>query len=558
MMNPMSKKFPWAPESVPASGLASVLLVVLLTACGGGGSGGGGAPPPIGPEPLPPATISASAVIVSKVTPFAMDCLQSGAGSIVYVDSELEPHIAVDPADQNHLIAAWQQDRLAGGGALGLVSAVSVDGGLQWSGPLAFEYTVCGGGESLLSSDPWVSIGPQAAYHAGIAFSGAASDAGPRSTVVVSRSVDGGFSWGKPTLVADDPGDELFNDKETVTADAWDERYVYVVWDRISSDDQGPTRLARSVDGGLSWEPARTIYDPGPGRQTIGNEVVILPGGLIFLFFSELGPSLDEPDALAADLKVMRSMDHGVTWSDPVQIAEIRSVGTSDPSRPEVKVRAGEIIGSFAGGPVDNNLYAVWQDARYTGGAHDAIVLSKSSDNGATWSEPARVNADASVPAFVPTLALMPDGTIGVSYYDFRPPRDERALLTNHWLAVSRDGINWNETLLAERFDMLNAPDAGGRFVGDYQGLASYETGFLALFAIVNNGDSANRTDLYADRVDGFATASVRQWGHGKSLSGAWSRTAQQRVNDNLAAAKARRTERWKALLREASLKPDD
>src|SRR4051812_16389101 len=37
-------------------------------------------------------------------------------GSVNYPDSEVEPHVAVDPTDPNHLIASFQQDRWNDGG----------------------------------------------------------------------------------------------------------------------------------------------------------------------------------------------------------------------------------------------------------------------------------------------------------------------------------------------------------------------------------------------------------------------------------------------------------
>src|SRR5262245_34281138 len=54
-------------------------------------------------------------------------------GERTYVNAEVEPWIAVDPSDPKHLVGAWQQDRHSlGGGASGLMSAVSNDRGRTW------------------------------------------------------------------------------------------------------------------------------------------------------------------------------------------------------------------------------------------------------------------------------------------------------------------------------------------------------------------------------------------------------------------------------------------
>jgi hypothetical protein len=196
----------------------------------------------------------------------------------------------------------------------------------------------------------------------------------------------------------------------------------------------------------------------------------------------------------------------------PARIADLLSVGTRLPLQPQTVVRAGEILGTFAVNQVTGTLYAAWQDSRFSGGARDSIAFAQSQDAGATWSAPVRVNADPSVPAFTPTIAVLPDGAIGITYYDFRQAGSASFQPTEFWLATSRDGVTWRETRLAGNFDLLNAPNASGLFLGDYQGLAGSGSTFVALYARVNNGDPANRTDIFADRVDasvGAAAAAV-------------------------------------------------
>src|SRR5687767_4260229 len=43
--------------------------------------------------------------------------------AIQYVNSEVEPHVWVDPSDPNVLIGSWQQDRWNNGGSEGNVTA---------------------------------------------------------------------------------------------------------------------------------------------------------------------------------------------------------------------------------------------------------------------------------------------------------------------------------------------------------------------------------------------------------------------------------------------------
>ena len=96
------------------------------------------------------------------------------------------------------------------------------------------------------------------------------------------------FQLGAPVELESDYGSLFFNDKESVTIDPTDTRYVYAVWDRLDTGNRGPTRFARSQDGGLSWEPAVTIYDPGAGAADDRQHSGCGADGIVYDFFTEL------------------------------------------------------------------------------------------------------------------------------------------------------------------------------------------------------------------------------------------------------------------------------
>ena len=152
-------------------------------------------------------------------------------------------------------------------------------------------------------------------------------------------------------------------------------------------------------------------------------------------------------------------------------------------------------------------IAVVWQDARFSGGARDGIAFSRSDDGGRSWSAPVQVNRAPSVPAFVPAVAIADDGTIGVTYYDFRNNTvDARTLPTDYWFARSTDGgATWAETHVAGPFDLLGAPRANGLFLGDYMGLVASGGDFVTLFTATNGGNAANLTDVFAARIPGGA-----------------------------------------------------
>lgn len=479
-------------------GPLTALLLTSSLGCGGGGGSSPGAPPPESPEAL-----------VSGASPFTGDC-GGGSSGTLYADAEVEPYLAINPTDPSNRIAVWQQDRWSDGGARGLMSGASFDGGRTWS-RAALPVSSCASASAAAytrASDPWVSFAPDGtAFAISLSFAGGSFTPGAVSAVLVARSSDGGRTWSEPaTLIAD--GADAFNDKETLTADPTDASRVYAVWDRTLSDGSGPTWFARTDDGGETWEPARPIYDPGPSSQTLGNVVVVLPDGTLVNVFTQIDTAPDQSQS--ARFAVIRSTDHGATWGEPIVVSDVQALGAVDPDT-QADVRDSAGITSAAVAP-DGTLHLVWQDGRAGGGLHDGVAFTSSADGGLTWGDLLAINADSSVTAFTPTAAVRADGTIGVTYFDFRDnTSDPRSLPTDLWLSESADGgATWSERPVAGPFDLAIAPNARGLFLGDYQGLASDGDRFAPLYARTNTRAS-NRTDVYAwDEVvaDGGARAS--------------------------------------------------
>lgn len=474
---------------------APLLVLALACAC----SGGGGSSSTPAPAPGPSAPTERA---VSGATPFGA-C--GGAGGALFAGAEVEPHLAADPRDASHLVAAWQQDRWSNGSARALMSAASFDGGATWS-VRALPFSACAGegaargGLYLRTSDPWLSFGADGTVFASaISNAGGTFAPGSRNAVLVSRSTDGGRTWADPaTLIAD--GEAFFNDKETVTADPADARFAYAAWDRLAPDGSGASYFARSTDGGATWEAPRVIDDPGSGAQTIANLVRVLPDGTLACVLVRL---VGEEDRVTdAAIEVVRSRDRGLTWSAPIRVSALQALGARDPATGRA-IRDGSILAQMAVAP-DGSLAVAWQDGRFTG-ARDAIALARSTDGGLTWSAPVRVNPDAATTAFTPQVHVRADGTIGVTYYVLRGDRPAGlAIPADFRLAQSTDGTHWSESAVSAPFDMALAPDtAEGLFLGDYTGLSGAGADFLPLYA--RTVSPANPTDIFWARVSGAA-----------------------------------------------------
>lgn len=266
----------------------------------------------------------------------------------------------------------------------------------------------------------------------------------------------------------------------------------------------GPTYFARTIDAGQTWQPARIIYDPGKNAQTIGNQVVVSTNQVL-VFWSQIFADGQ------TKLRLARSSDFGATFGAPADAAMTfpSETGVVTPDKRSL-VRDGSILFDVAMDPHDNaRLYLVWQDSRW--GKVDRIAFSQSSDAGATWSAPIAINKTPVSPAplrnqaFVPSVEVDANSRVVVTYYDFRNdrPTSRATELTDYWSvacqpdeADCRSPAAWgNERRLTpSSFNMLNAPQAGGLFLGDYQGLVRQGSNIHAVYGIATG--KRNQTSI--------------------------------------------------------------
>ena len=467
-------------------------------------------------RPLASATAGDGGSLVELSRPNAVGTCDDGFASAAWsIDEAEEPSVAVNPVRPGNIVAAWIQ-----GPFQNIVAAASFDGGQSWQ-RVPVPLTTCAGGQFLIAGDVWLSFAPDGILY-GIALAGNAL-----SSVVpeVLKSADGGLHW----TASVPPGSSSVDppaDHPSVTADPFNASFVYAIWDGSKAPHTGAAVFSRTTDGGSTWEPARALVEMASQSFIQFSQILVLPNGALVDLYEVYVQQPNGP-ITQTTLQLLRSTDHGQSWSTPVNAVAMTPLYRPDGETLVIDPETGQFIQdptnpSFSVDMQNGNLYAVWEDGRFSNFQYNDIAFTMSADGGASWSTPIRVNqTPLDIPAanrqsFLPSVAVAANGTIGVSYYDFRFNDPNPGLRTDRWLVRCHPGPNstatdpacWtNEARLtnssfniesvAPNFRSVTPDFAGAFFLGEYFGLASAKNDFVATFT---QPDGGNVTSVFFAR----------------------------------------------------------
>jgi Neuraminidase (sialidase) len=248
-------------------------------------------------------------------------------------------------------------------------------------------------------------------------------------------SQDGGKTWHKGNNPAvDNNGDQshadLLADKQGVFHSVW----------LADPDENGyqSLRYARSVDGGVHWQPPMKLDDST--CSCCWNTLALAPTGAVNVLYRDMKPR---------DMAIMQSINHGEMWQRVSTVGEFNWQFDGCPH-----IGGGLVIAD------DNTLYStVWTGLETKAG----LYTLRSNDNGKTWTQPQPLGRLASHS----DIAVQQQQVVAV--WDEREP-DGMSI----FVAKSQDGsATWSEPKrLSEQAIMASHP----RIVATAQGFVAFWT----------------------------------------------------------------------------------
>jgi BNR/Asp-box repeat len=314
----------------------------------------------------------------------------------------VEPHLAADPRDPSHLVAAAIAGWTSRTGLATCASFVSRDGGITWKSH-DLNIREC--------TDPWVAIAPDG-HVALVALGKHDAVADPNHMgLLFLRSSDGGDTWQPPTSLG------AAHDHPTIAIDGSSPSragWLYVVsrQDRVIDDRPRATVfVARSKDGGETFDAPINV---APSSLSINAEVpVVLSNGVLIAPFVDFRWNVAHQRRYHGLLDrsrewMLRSTDGGRSFSPPLFASEMCAEGWSS------------MAAAPGSGPYPDRLYLACRQRATT-----SIALNTSDDMAESWTVPSGIHAESSPGAVTrrdnPAIAVNGSGIVAVAWIDSYP-----------------------------------------------------------------------------------------------------------------------------------------
>lgn len=427
------------------------------------------------------------------------DVFVTPSGPEGLIDANNSPMLVADPADPDRIVAVHRVDRPRFSAQLHW----SDDGGATWH---ATALPLPSGTDRPYA--PSAAFGPNGTLY--VAYVNLSGRGNVPESLWLTSSADGGRTLSDPVRVA---GRLALQPQVAVGSDGT----IHLTYLQASEVGTltfvGDVRIVavRSDDGSTFSDP---IVISDRGRVRVGGAApAVTPDGDLVVVYIDFGEDVRDFGALP-----------GPPWDEPFTLVFTRLPADADEPTGEVEVDTG-IVAPRRFVPFlpptpslamadDGGIYAAWSDARR---GDEDVLLRRSTDGGATWSQPvviAGVGGAEGSTQTLPTVAVAPTGRVDVAFLD------SGGLPGDGWrqasLATSYDGGTsfTPVTVSDEVFDAdvgplpasVAVPELTEFFeadLGSRTGLVSRDDGAVIAWTDTRLGTAdSGRQDIVSARVD--------------------------------------------------------
>ncbi len=451
----------------------------------------------------------------------AISVITENSPDVVIVEgstSQSENSIFVNPSDNDNVLNSNNSTNTPGGSITlyGADDLYTFDGAENWEG----EIQGAGGSNQ---GDPATAISHDGRWYVGYI---------KNNGQWVSYSDNEGDTWTQVNVANAPTGFSNLLDKNHMWIDnSSSSQYqgnLYDAWTTFGGQNDNDIEISVSSTNGESWNtPINVSNNLNAGSHCQGVNITTGPNGEAYALFAIYDNWPSDEDALA----LARSFDGGLTWESFRILDNIRGIRTSETSK-NMRVNSFPCItADISTGPNRGNIYAIWTNIGVPGvntGSDIDVYMIRSEDQGTTWSDPIRVNQDdqgLGNEHFMPWIDSDPvSGTLSAVFYDDRNVGGSQCEV---YCAVSYDaGDSWEDFKVSDvSFTPTPIPGLASGYFGDYLGITSYggkvypvwtdnRTGVaLAYTSPFTTSTMTAPTDLVAELDEGIGEVTL-SWQH--------------------------------------------